>query len=320
MRTFADLALSVALVFTLPLRAWNGTGHMVVAYMAYKNLTPKTRARVDVLIKMNPMYGAWTSGVPDADRGLVAYLNAATWPDCIKTATACPGYHPDGTDRAGENPAPGSESSQNIGYADKAMHKYWHYIDEPYATGGAHGADPKVPNARTEIVLLVKAISTSESDTIKSYDLVWLTHLVGDVHQPLHCASRFTKNHPHGDTGGNDVVFCVKPCRDELHAYWDDLLGTKTDLKTVTRLGDALLERGRPQGAKETSVTAWINESFELAKKYAYAPPITDDNDLNVSVSPRPDPQYRAAARKVAQTQVRLAGYRLAALLEANLR
>src|ERR1017187_789367 len=163
MKTFAALALCVALVFTLPLHAWNGTGHMIVAYIAYKNLTATTRAKVDALVRLNPVYGTWTNGVSDGDKGLVAYLNAATWPDCIKRSAACPGYHPDGTDRAGENPAPGPESSQNIGYLDKAMHKYWHYIDEPYVTGGVQGADPKVPNAETEILLFVKAIGTAES-------------------------------------------------------------------------------------------------------------------------------------------------------------
>ena len=73
--------------------------------------------------------------------------------------------------------------------------------------------------------MLTDAIGTDESDDIKSYDVAWLEHLVGDVHQPLHATSRFTKNHPNGDAGGNLVLLCAAPCRDELHAYWDGLLG-----------------------------------------------------------------------------------------------
>src|SRR5262249_54451635 len=56
--------------------------------------------------------------------------------------------------------------------------------------------------------------------------LSWLIHLVGDLHQPLHCASLVNSTYPKGDRGGND--FFVKP-EDRpinLHSFWDGLLGT----------------------------------------------------------------------------------------------
>ena len=316
-RTFAVAAIFGGLLSTSPVQAWNDTGHMVVAYIAYQNLTQTTRARVDELLKTNPMYETWIKGVKAKQRGLVAFISAATWPDCIKNANHCPGYTLDGTNH-GETPPDGPEASQNIGYADKSMHKYWHYVDKPFSAG-APGQDPKVPNAETEISLLEAAIGTSEDDGIKSYDVAWLEHLVGDVHQPLHCTSRFTKNHPQGDAGGNDVKFCAS-CRDELHAYWDDLLGSKSSTPTVTRLGQGLVKAGKPAGADESDVKVWTNDSFELAKTSVYVPPIIDDNDASVTVSPKPDKAYHAAAKKVAQAQVKLAGYRLATLLNTNLK
>jgi hypothetical protein len=300
-------------------QAWNGTGHMVVAYIAYRNLTSETQARVDALLKLNPMYSAWVKGVSASQRGLVAFVSAATWPDCIKLAQQCPGYVADGTDN-GDTPPAGAEALRNIGYADTSMHKYWHYIDKPYANAGVSGENPKTPNAETEIVLLTKAIGQNESNNIKSYDVVWLEHLVGDIHQPLHTISRFTKNHPHGDAGGNDVKFCLSPCRDELHLYWDELPGTKTDIRTVTRLGTNLMSGPRPAGLNEPNVTEWVNASFELAKTSVYVPPISEDNDPSVTVSPRPNAAYNAMAKKVANAQVKLAGYRLAELLNKNLK
>src|SRR5262245_48474805 len=42
-------------------------------------------------------------------------------------------------------------------------------------------------------------------DDVRSYDLVWLIHLVGDAHQPLHATARFSKTFPDGDAGGNPV-------------------------------------------------------------------------------------------------------------------
>ncbi|WP_375779209.1 S1/P1 nuclease [Bradyrhizobium sp. ma5] len=45
--------------------------------------------------------------------------------------------------------------------------------------------------------------SSSASDDVRSYDLVWILHLVGDAHKPLHAAARYTLQIPHGDAGGN---------------------------------------------------------------------------------------------------------------------
>jgi hypothetical protein len=61
-----------------PMAAWFNGGHMVVAYIAYRNLTPETRSRVDALLKRNDMYASWTKGVAKTQRGLVAFVKAAT--------------------------------------------------------------------------------------------------------------------------------------------------------------------------------------------------------------------------------------------------
>jgi hypothetical protein len=303
------------LMIAQPLYAWFDGGHMAVAYIAYKSLTPKTRVRVDTLLKLNPMYLQWTQGVADDQKGLVAFLRGAVWPDCIKQTACSSGYTADG----GDTPPGMPTDAQNIGYADKFMHKYWHFVDIPYAAG-AVGEPPKRPNALTEILLLTQAIGTDESEDIKSYDVVWLEHLVGDVHQPLHCTSRFTKNHPNGDAGGNLVAFCQKPCRDELHAYWDGLLGDKPSIAEVSQTSLLLLGQARPAGADNGDPHSWVNDSFGLAKVLVYVSPISDDNDPSVPISPRPEVSYEAKALEVARSQVTLAGYRLAGLLNANLK
>ncbi|HLG99535.1 MAG TPA: S1/P1 nuclease [Bryobacteraceae bacterium] len=307
-------AMAATLFWAWPVRAWFNGGHMLVAYIAYQNLTPQIRARVDALLKLNDTYGEWTAGVDKRQMGLAAFVKAATWADCIKDKKCKPGYQD-----LGGNVPPGQPSdAQNIGYQDKLMHKYWHFIDEPYPDGP--GRQPKSPNARTEIKLLTQAISSTASDDIKSYDVVWLEHLVGDVHQPLHTTSRFTQNHQSGDEGGNLVAFCEKPCRDELHAYWDGLLGENPSLAEIRHAGDALMQAGKPQGADEASPDAWIEEGFHLAQSAVYVPPISDDNDPSVTISPRPDESYRIKAAEVARSQAALAGYRLAALLNHNLK
>jgi hypothetical protein len=172
----------------------------------------------------------------------------------------------------------------------------------------------------TEIQLLAKAIRTSGSDDVKSYDVVWLEHLVGDIHQPLHATSRFTKNHPGGDAGGNDVAFCERPCRDELHAYWDGLLGNSRSIQTLETQGQTLLAKPKPAGAADLKPADWVKGSLALAKSKVYVSPISDDNDPSVKISPRPDAAYEENAKETAQGQVLLAGYRLANLLNHDLK
>ncbi len=158
--------------------------HMQVAEIAWQHLTTASRARVATLLMLNPNYHSWIAKVPAAKRKEVAFVMAATWPDFIKTAT---GYIND-TD----TPPPGAASSQNVGYSDHLQHRYWHFIDTPFSSDGTALVQPVAPNAKTQIELFTAAIAgTDASDDIKSYDLVWLEHLVGDVHQPLHATSRF---------------------------------------------------------------------------------------------------------------------------------
>jgi hypothetical protein len=153
-----------------------------------------------------------------------------------------------------------------------------------------------------------------------SCDVVWLEHLVGDVHQPLHATSRFTKNHPDGDAGGNLVVLCAKPCRDELHAYWDGLLGDGPMIEEATTFGNQLLKRKKPAKAAETDPAKWVDESFALAKSTVYVTPTSDDNDPGQTISAGPDAAYGATALGVAKSQALLAGYRLAELLNTHLK
>jgi hypothetical protein len=316
MRKFILFTTAVAFcLLNQPLQAWFDGGHMMVAYIAYKNLSRHTRSRVDTLLKLNPMYTAWIKDVPAKQRGVTAFLRAATWPDCIKQSSCSPGYKSDGG-----NTPPGSPSDdQNIGYSDKLMHKYWHFVDVPYEAGSP-GMPAPTPNALTEIKLLTNAIASNESDDAKSYDVAWLEHLVGDIHQPLHATARFTKNHPKGDAGGNFVPFCAKPCNDELHAYWDGLLGDKPPISQVVSDGNKLLAAGAPAGSDNLAPDAWVQASLDLARTKVYIPPISDDNDPSMPISPRPDPPYAAQALSVAQVQVELAGRRLAALLNQNLK
>jgi S1/P1 nuclease len=290
--------------------AWNGKGHMVVAYIAYKNLKKPVEKEVRRLLLLNPRYDSWVEGVAPDQRGLVAFMKAATWPDFIRSVD---GYVTDGDpDSGGNRPAPQDpESGRNIGYPDNYRHKYWHFVDLPFTRDDTPLENAPTPNAETQILLFRDALHSAPSN-VRAYDLAWLEHLVGDIHQPLHAAARFTKKHPHGDAGGNLVPLCASPCKDELHGFWDSILGPE-DLSSALTMGEELSGRPVPAGADSTDVHAWVLESFELAKSEVYQPPISTDEPG--SPIGQPTPNYTTNARTVAEKRVILAGRRLATLI-----
>src|SRR5262249_25944923 len=149
------------------------------------------------------------------------------------------------------------------------------------------------------------------SEDKKSYDLVWILHLVGDVHQPLHCATRVDATHPDGDAGGNRVKLDCKGCNSELHAFWDGALGTakspQAALSPVTKSAKKL-PAASTTAAAITKEDTWATESFTLAKSTAYSSGLTveDEDTFTFTLTTA----YKTTAKKVAKDQVALAGAR----------
>lgn len=289
---------------------WNSIGHMAVAYAAYQQLTPIEQKRVTTLLKKCPYYKTWVgylpSGLTTAEKNQYIFMMAATWPDEIKAAGS--GYTGSDTPPAGEDPA------LNIGYTDTNAHKYWHFIDTPFSDDGTALPPVPQPTIVEKIAAFRAALATSETAKLKSYDLVWLLHLVGDVHQPLHCTTRVTAAKPKGDLGGNDVVLSGSP--NELHAFWDDALGNGStkNFKTAETVGKALPAPDATAAADDNEED-WAAESFALAKSAAYLnPPIGPDLGSYTVTN-----DYTSAVKAVAEQRVALAGTRLANLLKKAL-
>ena len=237
------LTIIAILCLTTNAVAWNELGHMIVAASAYDQLTPEVRQRVAILLKLNPKYATWVAGVPAKEKDRIAFLKASIWADEIKQD---PAYMQDGT-HDGNRPS-GPTAGQNIGYADQLQHKYWHFIYLPFSPDDTKPVEPAIPNAKTQIILFGDTLkSATASDDVKSYDLVWLLHLVGDVHHPLHAISRFSQVQPAGDEGGNLVSVCWKPCtkHEKLHKFWDEVLGFSTNPNAAIKKEGAPVATGR---------------------------------------------------------------------------
>jgi len=321
----------IGLAISSPAAAWNGRGHMVVAAVAWDEMTPAARARASELVRLNPRYAAWTSGVPDSLRDEIAFIKAATWPDELRKMVCSTGPECIHDDRY--TPAD-ADADQNIGYADHRLRRYWHFKDLAFSTDSTPTKEPFSPNAETQIVAFSDSLVRPDlNDEAKSFNLSWLLHLVGDVHQPLHATARFSHAFPEGDSGGNDEIVCnPQPATcvmtgryvEKLHTLWDGAIGTNSSATAARSKAKSLLATAHDPNSflgvivartdLDALPPAWLNESFQLAQKYAYASPIGDGKGPHF-----PTQEYRTNAGSIASQQVVIAGMRLARVLNRQL-
>lgn len=347
----AILASLLSLLFLTPPQGWGwgNTGHEAVAYVAWQRMTPATRVRVLDLLKQVPTlhnadntqsipgYAEWVADLPPGltqdQQNLYLFMRASTWADSIKHRWLIDS----------DTPPAGRTTEVNIGYTDKESHGYWHFVDSGFASDSSQVPATPVPNAVTQIVALRQFIASGEDDLLKSYDLIWLVHLVGDVHQPLHGTVRYFAGS--GDEGGNTVMIKLTPAMQkqfegtlsksaprELHAFWDDLPGEGQPapaLPVAVSFAENLPQASATEAA-DTDPSDWAAESLALAKKDAYAPPIGAGPQPAASKSSAQKPAktsaylittaYYNTAMQDAKDRIALAGARLAKLLNENLK
>lgn len=301
---------------------WGAIGHMAVANVAYQKLSPAAKVRARDLLKLNPDYANWEKQIPTGtsaeDHDRMIFVMASVWADDIKGEQQ---YSDDGTE--GGNVPAGDASAKNVGYSDLLRHKYWHFVDVPFSPDHTPLPAVPAPNAQTQIAAFRAVLASAQPDELKSYDLVWLLHLVGDIHQPLHAVNRITKAEPHGDAGGNRVKL-FGDAATNLHSYWDELPGAECKfcsdkVQCVNRATvlTKILPPPASRDAHNTDTAVWVRESFDAARTKVYREPIGAEEQLYTIL---PDSAYETEARKIALKRISLAGARLAEILNDELK
>jgi hypothetical protein len=310
-------------LFTSGAAAWHGPGHMTVAKIAYdelKSANPQVLATIGDLLKKHPHYCEFLSkNRPDnVNLDEWVFVQAATWPDWVR-----PPKHP-------------TPHQQEI--ADKYNHPPWHFVNSPFVIPPDQAkeqefqpkasSDPDAPTNILEAIAFHKAVLTKAgaTDEDKAVSICWLLHLLGDIHQPLHCAMLVSKEFrpPEWDEGGN--LLLVIPFGGtqvtNLHSYWDSLvLRDNPDYAAVDSAAQNI--RHSPKYTRQalpdlnkTKTTDWAQESLDLAKKYAYQDGnikiVTGREDHPPLDVPALDEAYGKCANDVAEKRMALAGYRLA--------
>ena len=186
----------------------------------------------------------------------------------------------------------------------------WHYINIPIDAPRGQW-EPYCPNHECIITAIERFTTRLGDRTLPDAEreeaLRFLVHFVGDLHQPLHSGDN-------RDRGGNDVPVVFRNRPTNLHSIWDTPLLRETIGRPGVR--ERLLRRA---GYREMSRAAqggpedWVWDSHAISKSYAYrALPLERPALLGE--------EYAEGDYPYIEKQVRLAGLRLARLLNQALR
>ena len=263
---------------------------MMVAQIAFSRLNPRAKAQVKALLALPINPAAVSAKSTD-------FVNAAHWADDLRA------------------------------FQEFDSFKELHFIDTPFSTDGTPLPALPTPNVVTALEENVNILKTSTDQNARAQALRLIIHFVGDIHQPLHCATRVDSANPEGDRGGNLVSLMVpgkngKLKKTNLHSFWDGGIGTFPPAGPNFRppplskipAAAAKAMAGNPAtapGVKQNdpfNFSAWADESSKLADDVAYK---------GMKNGTKPSATYKTKALKVANQRVAWGGYRLAALLNA---
>jgi len=266
-------------MISFPAMAWWDVGHKVVASIAYSRLKPEVKTQVDKL----------TQELKKEYPELTGFVDIAPWPDELR--------------------------KQKI-----ETFTHWHYIDNPISMDGTPiKGDIDSDNAVYILSNLKTVLKNPNARTIeKARFLAFLVHIVGDLHQPMHTVSYFSKAHPDGDQGGNLylVINPIKPPEKvNMHALWDSGFfvfdpeaGTSIE-EHVKMVTTSYPEKFFGDAVNDLASNNWVKEGIEIAKQNVYSTP---ENQL-------PNKDYVTKGKDISAQRLALAGYRLANLLNVLL-
>ena len=320
---FAGVRLLAILVAFCALNAsaWNDTGHMIAALVAFDQLPEDIGAAAGRLLHAHPRFHEdFESQLPRnlakataAEQDRWYFTFAATWPDEARRFAYV----------------------RSAATRDKLIARYnhgsWHYINLPIYLRSADQRQlhqrtpsmrwsPELDPAKLNIVQALEMLTTvwcdpRQTDAEHALALSWLLHLVADLQQPLHTTSLYAvPAFIHGDRGGNDISVAGGT---NLHALWDGALGTEQRYQRLPAI--ARQYRGVTVSDAAVNFQRWAKEGRTLAATVVYTTDVRNALATATQAAPprvRLDDGYRAEMRTTAETRIGLAGHRLVTVIE----
>jgi hypothetical protein len=297
----ALILFSVFAVLSLPVYAWDETGHKITAYIAWQRMTPEVREKVvKILLSAPEDSDISTFYLPYGSRNVESrkreyFMLMATWADIIR-------------DKAFP------VRVKNYDHGD------WHYNNAfwKYEKGGVVMIDnmPKTGLAMDKLADFSALIRSSAPDSEKAVAIAWLEHLIGDMHQPLHASGKVAPSTPEGDRGGNAFLLTPKGTprdqQENLHWFWDSIIARnipnndKCDADYIDPIAQDIIRKFPADKFKDRlqpgNFEAWKKESVEFATTEVYR---------GVEFFQSPSDKYKKKALDIAQERMALAGYRM---------
>jgi hypothetical protein len=273
--------VAIAGLFALatPAQAYWEYGHESVARIAWLQMRPDTRAKVAALLRQGRLLETPECPVATLEQ-------ASVWADCIKPL------------------------GDRFNYASS-----WHYQNVDVCEAFDLKAACKDGNCvsaqieRNARLLADRRVPTRE----RLMALAFLTHFVGDLHQPMHAGD-------HQDLGGNRVPanYGVIGGRTNLHGIWDGWLAERA-ISTPPGGAAALLGQ-LPQAERERiaggTVEDWSREMWEKTGSQAYRSLLGDPCRPAPTERPTLDEAEVRSLIPLVRENVVAGGVRLARLLD----
>lgn len=274
------------LLAAAPARAYGPLEHKAIALLAESRLTPRARAAVQDIL--------------GPDVGLDRIANCA---DGLLYAVGT--YDCGGVFSLPADP-------------EKVTQK-WHFVDIPVVPGKtmtAAEAAGYCPNGEDCVFKQIDKQAAVLHDPEASLQqrrvaLMYVVHLVGDEHQPLHCADD-------DDRGGNMKAVTVQGKSKNLHSLFDDM-GLAEDWRQQSSVDPAPLARELADIAAQGDPARWTSGDFVMAAVLEDYREAQDVVDVYKSDPRGFADDNQASVQFVAKTHMAVAGVRLAALLERSL-
>lgn len=278
--------ITLALLLAAPgvAAAWSAEGHRIICEIAWQRFTPRARALVLDLRRNDP-------------QARKTFSDSCVWADQVK------------------------------GKDGPFAHTYaYHFVNVP---NGSSGYDPQrdcpapkrcAPWAVSHYTQRLRDPSLPKAARAEA--LKFVSHFVGDLHQPLHAGRA-------QDRGGNSILVdffgdygsCETRGRKRplnLHAIWDHNIVRRAGLrwpKTAETLA-AAITTGQAESWNDPDPSTWTNESFRLCESFVYDLPETVRHCW-LRAYGKVTPAYYERALAITQEQLQKAGVRLAALIDA---
>jgi hypothetical protein len=281
LRIFAPFLLAGIFIAGAPhhANAWGLEGHRIVAALAYERLTPTAKRAIEGLIALSAAQDTPTCPVHSLE-------DASTWPDCVR-------------------------SLRRFGYLT-----VMHYEDVPIcglAVKSVYCPDGRCITEETRrAIVVLKDTRRPPGERIQALEEI--THLIGDLHQPLHAADN-------NDRGGNEVRVQVGGHETNLHHVWDDEVLVAAVGPSEVEAENALrpLIRANAAAWSDGDLDHWLAQSHRLAVSYVY-PKLVKPPSCNIPAPPQSISQaYLDKAAPIVRIQLARASLRLSSILNRAL-